>query len=176
MTKVHLHSQGQTKYQTSARKKEALLREQWVTEGLAAGHLGLPSHTGESLKDGSKVSVDFGAKWSLPHSCHIAYILGDDPRNSQSHGPASKLSGTAHDSCQPCSGCGLPVWAPQDIAQLQGLFPLSSWLRPCLLTCWASFLSKVYWNLLKCYSFPVTKEMQLWLLNIHTETESWRPF
>ena len=64
-------SQGQTKYHMYARKKEALPRGQWVTEGLAAGHLGLLSHTGESFQDGSRVSVDFGAKGSLPS--HLSY-------------------------------------------------------------------------------------------------------
>ena len=66
-------SQSQTRYQMYTRKKEALPRGQWVTEGLAAGNLGLPSHTRESLKDGSRVSMDFGAKGGFPS--HLSYCL-----------------------------------------------------------------------------------------------------
>lgn len=70
-----------------------------------------PSHTGESLKDGSKVSVDFGAKWSLPHSCHIAYILGMIPGiHNPMDLPLSFLGLPTH-SCQPCSVVAC-LWAP----------------------------------------------------------------
>lgn len=143
-------SQGQTKYQMYARKKEALPREQWVTEGLAAGHLGLPSHTGESLKDGSKVSVDFGAKWSLPSQLSYCLYLGGmipgihNPMDL----PLSFLGLPMH-SCQPCSVVACLCGHLRTLPSFKDYSLLSSWLRPCLLACWASFLSKVYWNLLK---------------------------
>lgn len=91
------------------------------------------THQGTTVL-GSGLKMRMGLLWTFrpkdafcSHLCMALRTWGDEPRKSQSHGPISKLSGTAHTFLAALSPVStLTMSVSQDVAQLPGPFPIVS--------------------------------------------------